>query len=256
MKKILIFLFGGLTFLIPTWIWAAMVDVAIVSEYHRRLPLYPAGSADPGTYRSYVEAVRGMRYAIRIRNHTPQRIGVVIAVDGRNIISGEMSQLGRGERMYILPPYGSGLYEGWRTARDQVNRFYFTDAPDSYAGAWGDYSAMGVIAVAVFREQGPPQVFYERREEKEGSMGKELPMARSAPPGTGFGERVYSPSVRVDFEAEPFPAERHFIKYEWRETLCRKGIIDCRPYYNRFWDERRGYVPPPPPPPYYPYPRR
>ena len=56
------------------------------------------------------------------------------------------------ERMYVLPPHESATYEGWRTERDTVNRFYFTEPGDSYAAAFGDRSAMGVIAVAAFRE--------------------------------------------------------------------------------------------------------
>jgi hypothetical protein len=65
--------------------------------------------------------------------------------------------------------------------------------------------------------------------------------------GTGYGEDKYSPSYRVEFEPEPVAVERHFFKYEWRETLCRKGIIDCREPRNRFWlDDRRDYAPPPP----------
>lgn len=41
-------------------------------------------------------------------------------------------------------------------------------------------------------------------------------------------------------------AERHFLKYEWRDTLCRKGILDCRTSRNRFWDDDAEYAPYPP----------
>ena len=44
------------------------------------------------------------------------------------------------------------------------------------------------------------------------------------------------------FEPEPQALEKAFIKYEWRETLCRLGVI--RTQRNRFWNE--GYAPPPP----------
>ncbi|MBA4395718.1 MAG: hypothetical protein C0407_19365, partial [Desulfobacca sp.] len=91
-----------------------------------------------------------------------------------------------------------------------------------------------------------PEPQYERREHKD-SMKRMDPMGpKAAQPGTGFGEGQYSPSVRVEFEPEAFSAERHFLKYEWRETLCRKGIMDCRQPHNRFWDERRDYAPYPP----------
>jgi hypothetical protein len=49
----------------------------------------------------------------------------------------------------------------------------------------------------------------------------------------------------VEFEPDRRAAERHFLKYEWRDTLCRKGVIDCRWSKNRFWDDD-GYAPYPP----------
>ncbi|HZD54652.1 MAG TPA: hypothetical protein VE080_00220, partial [Candidatus Aquicultoraceae bacterium] len=136
---------------------AAAVDVEIVSDDRGLLPSYRVGAhGRHDTYRSYIEAVKGDRYGIRIRNNTDRRVAVVVAVDGRNIISGEKSYLQNAERMYVLGPRESETYDGWRTARDTVHRFYFTDPGDSYAGAFGDRSAMGVVAVAVYREETPP----------------------------------------------------------------------------------------------------
>ena len=238
----------------PAFSQGALLEVELLGNNQYRLPIYGTSSERPHIYRAYVEAVKGERYGIRVRNTSDLRIGLVIAVDGRNIISGKKSFLKRNERMYILDPYASAVYDGWRTSQNQVNRFYFTTAPDSYAGAWGDHSAMGVIAIAVFPEKRPPEPIYERR----GGTKDQEGLRRSAPspkmqareePGTGFGEGKYSPSVRVDFEAEDVAAEQHFLKYEWRETLCRNGIIDCRQPRNRFWPEGRdrGYAPYPPP---------
>lgn len=248
---------------------AAMVSVDVVSDNRGLLRTY---RTDPGgmraTHRAYVEAAQGERYGIRIANNTGDRIGVVVAVDGRNIISGRKSHLRNTERMYILPPYGSATYEGWRTERDTVNRFYFTDPGDSYAASFGDLSAMGVIAVAAYRERHvppPPQV-YERgqegpRPETRDKSGAGEPAGRAAPgsvapnaalkalgdrAGTGFGEEKRSPSIQVEFQPENRVAERHLLKYEWRETLCRKGIVDCRWSKNRFWDDEDGYAPYPP----------
>src|SRR4030065_981887 len=96
---------------------AAIVDGEIVSARKGPLPLYRAGSAGGGdTYRAYVEAEKGERYGIRIRNNTGRRIGVVVAVDGRNIVSGEKSTLRKTERMYILGPDASADYDASHTA--------------------------------------------------------------------------------------------------------------------------------------------
>src|SRR3990172_12246844 len=96
----------------------------------------------------YLEAHKGENYGIVITNRTPERVGVVIAVDGRNIITGKRSDLGNTESMYIVNAYETARYDGWRTSQEQVHRFYFTDAADSYSvKTFADSSAMGVIAM-------------------------------------------------------------------------------------------------------------
>ncbi len=203
------------------------------------------------TYRAYLEAKKGQRYKLRVHNRTGKRIGVVIAVDGRNIISGKKSYLRNNERMYVLGPYQSAVYKGWRTGQNKVNRFYFTSSGDSYAAAWGDHSAMGVIAAAVYEEQ--PQY------NSPNYLNKAAPQARrrsvqADEAGTGYGREEYSASVRVDFRPKATAVGRYFYKYEWRETLCKHGVIQCgyyrKPSDNRFWSyDRQGngaYAPPPP----------
>jgi hypothetical protein len=257
----------------PTAAWAQRfgggeVDVTVVSERGRTLPQYPLREGGAGVYKAYLEATQGQRYSVQIRNRTNERIGVVVAVDGRNIISGDRSNLRPDERMYVLGPYQQERYEGWRTGKNRVNRFYFTDAGDSYAGAWEDYSAMGVIAVAAFRELSrQPQPWTQegggyndqRGLRRAPSSAEGAPPAsagqrsiqRKAEPGTGYGEKEWSPSRRVEFDPEPQPFAQFFLKYAWRETLCRQGVIDdCdrgerRPRKNRFWDDN-DYTPPPP----------
>jgi hypothetical protein len=224
------------------------VEIQVIDDRGREFRQYdvPGRPERSGTERAYVEAKQGERYSIRVRNRSQHRIGVVIAVDGRNIISGDQSHLTKDERMYVLRPGEKGTYEGWRTAKDRVNRFFFTDAEDSYAEAFGDRTAMGVIAAAVYREV---KVIAYR---DEGAMARELaPPPGAAPaPGTGFGEGKSSPSNSVSFEPEDQPWQKVFLKYEWRETLCQKGIARCRSesQNNRFWDEPEdgNYAPYPP----------
>ncbi len=225
------------------------VDVQLRSESGRAIPLYPVAGR-PQTTKVYAEAAKGDHYSIVVRNLLGRRVGLVIAVDGRNIISGQQSWLRNDERMYILEPYGYGEFKGWRTSLDSINRFYFTDAADSYAAAFHDESAMGVIAVAAY-----PEV--ERRQESSDlSLGQARPAPRDAPSakaveeraGTGFGRQEHSPVRVVAFEPEKSAAEKFLIKYEWRSTLCQQGVISCgpsRPARNRLWDTE-GFAPPPP----------
>jgi hypothetical protein len=243
------------------------VDVDVVGTNGRPFPVFPTDSDARNVYRAYLEARNQERYRIRVRNRGGERVGLVIAVDGRNIISGARSDLERNERMYILGPWESAEYEGWRTGSDRVNEFYFTDWQGSYAEAFGDRSARGVIAVAVYRERDYEKLLRKRQEEAEAqrdarAADKSEPAPSSAPatreenagvhsqqPGTGYGSEVYSPSRLVDFDPERNASSRYFFKYEWRDSLCGRGVIDCGEREpNRFWDERDryGFAPPPP----------
>jgi len=237
------------------------VDVRIMSDSggeFTKYRTYPQFRQE-GRY-FYVEASKGERYSIQVTNTSNRRIGVVIAVDGRNIIDGKKSDLKRGERMYIIGPHETNTFEGWRTAMDRTNRFYFTAQSDSYAEkVFADASAMGTIAVAVFQEKTREIIpFWDRP-----SAMKEAPAAGAAPrlqgeslsadraesskseqAGTGFGETTYSPSRYVQFEPENSPADRIVLKYEWRSELCKKGIIQCHPK-NRLWPEGHGFAPVP-----------
>jgi len=232
------------------------VDVSVITDDGRSLPFYPA-KIRHGLKKVYAEAVKGDHYRIVVRNKLNRRVGVVIAVDGRNIISGAKSWLKNSERMYVIDPYSTNEFSGWRSAQDRINRFYFTDVPDAYAAAFGDESAMGIIAVAVFPEiQRPrPETDYSFFSRKN-----ELARDKSAPcvqgnagamesAGTGYGREEYSPSYRVEFDPENKAVESILIKYEWRKTLCKMNIINCckscKFSYNRIW-ENDGYAPPPP----------
>jgi hypothetical protein len=218
---------------------------------------------DGGTaYRAYLQAERNAPYRIRICNRTGQRVAVVVAVDGRNIISGDRSDLARREEMYVLGPWETQEYSGWRTSLTDVHEFFFTDWKDSYAEAFGDRSARGVIAVAVYREKPRPQPKLSAHPEAKdevasreraaqapaaaGDVAKSNSERRDAEPGTGFGEQRYEPATRVEFEAERRASARVFLKYEWQETLCSKGIVDCGEEKNRFWKDDLAFAPFPP----------
>lgn len=234
-------------------IGANQLEVAIVADDGRTFARYDLADGIPGdVLRAYLEAERGRNYAIRVRNKTGRRIGLVIAVDGRNIISGAKSQLGAGEPMYVLGAHDQATYHGWRTSDTRVQRFFFTAAEQSYAEAWGDSSAMGVIAVAAFRELAPvhiqrrlqgPEMVPHREAPSDPSASKSMESADAAgAAGTGFGASHGSPSVRVHFKAQRHAFSKQFFKYEWRETLVRLGVIRPPAPLNRFWPEHIGQV--------------
>ena len=234
------------------------VDIKIVSDKGSEFLTIPFKDSTIGrthVIKKYLEAKEGENYSLVIRNNTAGRIGVVIAVDGRNIISGKKSFLKNSERMYIVDPYGYTELEGWRTDLKTVHRFYFTDKSDSYAvRTFGDSSAMGAIAVAIFREKEKPRILYERQQKEEMAAGPNFAPSATGKlkknerdtAGTGFGDEKYSPAVKVEFEPESNPFEKLLVKYEWRDVLCRKGLLKCwHEESNRLWDEDE-YAPYPP----------
>jgi len=252
-----------ISLVIPALIWGhagrgEVVDVRILSDSREEFPkyrTYPLGHQEGKFF--YMEAVKGQRYSIQVANRSNRRVGVVVAVDGRNIIDGKKSDLKRTERMYIIGPYETNTFEGWRTGMDRTNRFYFTEQSDSYAEkVFADASAMGTIALAVYREKIPEVVPYSggasRMKEapaaaapcapSEGRSADRLEQKKNEQAGTGFGESTYSPAYLVHFDPEHKIAEKIVLKYEWRSELCRKGIIPCGPK-NRFWPDDSEFAP-------------
>ena len=233
------------------------IEIDVITDNGNIFPVYPVTRRYlKNEYRAYLEAINGDNYALRIRNHSNQRLGLVVAVDGRNIISGKKSNLKHYENMYILDPYQTQSYSGWRTSSSDIHRFYFTDSQDSYAEAFGDDTAMGVIAVAVYEEKHPKFKIFRQKEsaksrapapenrsfENESSMNDSVEQKA----GTGFGEHATSHSYRVQFDPKRNAKTKYFYKYEWRETLCQKKIIECAAPSNRFWprnDYEVGFAP-------------
>jgi hypothetical protein len=214
--------------------------------------------------RAWLEAVNGENYSVRVFNNSNQRVALLIAIDGRNIISGRKSNLSHTERMYVLNSGQSARYDGWRTSNRKVNQFFFTTIDNSYAEAWQDRSAMGVIAVAVFKEfqtykplaQIAEPEFYERSDstrESEMVSGKaessRVFKKQKQQAGTGFGQERVSHAELVKFEPLKTATSKSFFKYEWRDSLCQKRVIDCSvKNTNRFWPEEDSfrYAPYPP----------
>lgn len=252
-----------ISLVIPALAWAHagnvdVVDVRVLSDSGEVFPKYRTYPRCPQEGKFfYMEAVKGQRYSIQVTNRSDRRIGIVIAVDGRNIVDGKKSDLKRKERMYIVRPHESNTFEGWRTGMDRTNRFHFTEQSDSYAEkVFADASAMGTIALAVYREKLPEIVPYSggasrMKDAPAGAAPCAPSESRSADrseqkkneqAGTGFGETTHSPAYMVHFDPEYTITEKIVLKYEWRSELCRKGIISCGPK-NRFWPDGYEFAP-------------
>ena len=128
---------------------AIAFDVQIYDRTENRyLPTYEFQG------RTYVVGRPGNEYSIMLRNSSGERVLAVSSVDGVNIVSGETaspSQTG-----YVMSPWRTAEIKGWRKSLTQTAAFYFTEHDNSYAARTGRPSDVGVIGVALFREQRPP----------------------------------------------------------------------------------------------------
>ena len=247
-----------------------LVDVRVLVS-GRAAPLFPAAD---GSDRLYLQAFKGRAYSLVVHNRSGERVGVLIAVDGLNVVNGERTSLAAGEPMYILGPWETATIRGWRTSLDNVRQFVFVDEERSYASrtdqANGD---MGWIRVLSFRENRPlawggidePRRALDRDERSKaqaatpeaGAPQKTAPRDQTAAPetraqndvapqskenfpGTGWGDQRYDPVRRVEFNAERYATDHLVLRYEYESGLRALGIFPDRG--RRLWDRDNGQL--------------
>ena len=240
----------------------------------RTLPIYEHEG------RLYVAGEPRHQYELRLRNSSGRRVLAVTSVDGVNVITGETAA--QEQSGYVLGGWDSLRIEGWRKSLDEVATFYFTKLSDSYAARTGRPYDVGVIGVALFREQGPRGVPYyepccagrlddrapapaaaepetsaqaadESRREGDASGARSQRRAESkseAKLGTGHGHREASPAQYVNFRrASSTPDETIVIYYDSRRNLVAQGVLPQpeRPWYADRRPEPfpNGFVPDP-----------
>ncbi len=179
---------------------------------------------------TYVEALEGAEYSLRLANRSPHRVAVALAVDGLNTIDARTTTA-RDARKWVLDPWQTIVLDGWQTSTATARRFVFTTERDSY-GAWlGTTDNLGVIEAVVFRERRVvPVTEPEARKRAAGES--------AAPPGppteagrlsdaaaTGIGDELDHRVVQVDLELEPAACARVRVRYEYRQELVRLGIL-------------------------------
>jgi hypothetical protein len=253
-----------------------LIDVSVLVD-GSTAPLY----AKSGVWdRHYFQAFKGRNYSLVLRNNTSHRVGVLIAVDGLNVVNGDRSALRSNEPMYVLDAYETATIRGWRTSLDDVRRFVFVDEERSYAERTGQANGdMGWIRVLSFNEQRPlawrdwdwnRAQPYEREDKARDGAGESRngnePRAQAAPaptkdgvegskqramgelngtpdsnPGTGWGEQRRDPVQQTQFLAERTATDRITLRYEYASGLRALGITPRRDL-NRTWERDHGQL--------------
>jgi len=255
-----------------------LVDVQVSVE-GQTTPLYNSPRADS---RMYFEAREGRNYGIVLHNRTGERVGVVLTVDGLNVIDGRRSQLTNSEPMYVLDPWETATIQGWRTSQHDIRKFVFVDEERSYAERTNQGNGdLGWIRVNAYREvrpfawwglgkttqpyrgdsnlrdehnapeaaPAPPtgSMDFQGRGQAAPNEARAQRQTDDSNPGTGWGDRDYDPVRQTEFHAMSQPGDRIVLRYEYASGLQALGIQPIR-WRSRTQDRDRGtygYAQPP-----------
>lgn len=108
-----------------------------------------------GRGRTYIEALKGRVFSLRVVNPTCQRIAVALSVDGLNVVDAKHTTA-REATKWILSPNQTIDIPGWQMSSRAARRFFFTETKKSYAKWIGDTRNVGTIEAVFFREKASP----------------------------------------------------------------------------------------------------
>ncbi len=188
---------------------------------------------------TYIEALRGREYGVRLTNRTDTRIAVALAVDGLNSIDARTTDATSASK-WVLGPRETITIEGWQMSADTARRFFFTTEENSYGEWLGNIDNLGVIEAVVFVEKPPrrtfgdglsgrsaqaPRAAREARPSAEAESGAAEKSDADDLAATGIGREVDHRVRRVHLELEEAPAARLRLRYEYREQLVHLGVL-------------------------------
>ena len=213
--------------------------------------------------RTYVEALQGAEYELRLRNSSPDRIAVALSVDGLNTIDARHTSAWNASK-WVIEPYQTITINGWQMSSERARRFYFTNERDSYGAKLGQTANLGVISAVFYREQrrvapitqATPTYRDERqsRPPKSSAAGEAARDKRAVMPApeeeyaaTGIGRSVRHDVRWVNMDLDSRAAAEVTIRYEFYSGLRRLGIVPKHrePYPVQRREDARGFSPEP-----------
>lgn len=204
----------------PSFEVDVLVDGRALSEYQQQ-------------GRTYVEAIRGEEYEIRLRNRSSEAVAVALSVDGLNTIDASRTSAWNASK-WVIEPYQTVTISGWQMDSDSARRFFFTSERDSYAAKLGVRGNLGVISAVFYRERRrvipitPPPCRMpcpvdraESQSSGNARMSAEAPTAAAKSSrsrdeaATGIGRSVRNDVEYVDMELDSRPAAEVTICYNY-----------------------------------------
>ena len=149
---------------------------------------------------SYVPAVQGDVYQIRLTNRTPGRVAVALFIDGLNTIA-QRRELASSAVKWVIGPRQSVVVPGWQIDLQTSRQFVFVTAGESLAARKRFTEEIGLITATVYPE-------IATSEETRGL-------------GTGEGEEIEHQVHEVSFRASPVPLAILALRYDAREIVER-----------------------------------
>ena len=217
--------------------------------------------------RTYVEALEGAEYELRLRNTSPDRVAVALSVDGLNTIDARHTSAWNASK-WVIEPYQTITIGGWQMSTERARRFYFTSERDSYGAKLGQTANLGVISAVFFKERRrevtvtPTRPIYRDRAEQS-ARPQAAPDAKSGTgdvvrdgrsvadddyAATGIGRSVRNDVRSIDMDLESRAAGEVTVRYEYYSALLRLGIVprpSREPYRLQRREDSRGFSPEP-----------
>ncbi|HEY0763274.1 MAG TPA: hypothetical protein VGD61_12965 [Pyrinomonadaceae bacterium] len=219
--------------------------------------------------RTYIEALQGAEYELRLRNNSSDRVAVALSVDGLNTIDARHTSAWNASK-WVIEPYQTITISGWQMSSERARRFYFTNERDSYGAKLGQTANLGVISAVFFRERrriiSPPYSISRNRDRSEpqqqsgrgedarpskSESGKEsraaAPMTDDEYAATGIGRNVRNDVRWIDLDLDSSSVGDVTIRYEYYSALLRLGVVPRQqsrePLQRR--EDSRGFSPEP-----------
>jgi hypothetical protein len=204
--------------------------------------------------RTYIEALQGAEYELRVRNGSPDRVAVALSVDGLNTIDARHSSAWNASK-WVIEPYQTITISGWQMSSERARRFYFTNERDSYGAKLGQTANLGMISAVFFRERNRPvpitPPYPITRDKSESSSGSSSARVQSSPrpdedyAATGIGRNVRNDVRWVNMDLESRAAGEVMIRYEYYSALLKLGVVPRERYTLQRREDSRGFSPEP-----------
>jgi hypothetical protein len=214
---------------VPLPVAGGTLEVSLRPDHGPDLRLTPDGP-HRWLFAGPTSTLVGGSYSILLRNRTPERLKVVVGVDGVNVYGREVIGGSAGADVgSILLPWSDRTLPGWQLDDERAQRFVFSP-PEWSEGEGRTDEQIGLVTVQVYREWQPPSWSYEQRDGERGAASPKEQAARPAEPsseagvpsgaagnppiGTTAGDDVYSAVRTVHFvPASDYPEAWTTIDY-------------------------------------------